>query len=89
MDEHEKFLHDARVITPDDKDYLHLAEANQYEILKCTAERVMQPTGYLNPGAILISINGEPERWIPKSMVAVDSEGTLYITEWYFDKKFK
>jgi len=83
----EVFLSSVKVLMPGEDDYITVCEANQYEIIKVTAERV-NPDGTINQGAVMVAINQDPVRWIPKSVLAIDSQETLYIQNWFFEKNF-
>lgn len=86
-DQREKFITETKVLAAYDDDYLVLAEANQYEVEKVTPERPNQD-GSMNPGAVLLMLENGDERWIPRSVLAIDEDETLYIQDWYFNKHF-
>ncbi len=41
----------------------------------------------ITPKAALLRLDGYEEKWIPKSVLQVDTEGTIYVKEWYFTKE--
>jgi hypothetical protein len=87
-DKREEFLNSVRVLTiHNDDGYVVACEGNQYEIAKVTPERP-NADGSVNPGAVLIEIDGGEARWIPKSVLAVDSDETLYVLGWYYERYF-
>jgi len=83
----EVFLSSVKVLAPGDDDYVTVCESNQYEVMKVTAERY-NADGSINQGAVMVSIDGGPVRWIPKSVLAIDSQETLYVQNWFFEKNF-
>jgi hypothetical protein len=83
----EVFLNSVKVLMPHEDDYIIVCEANQYEIIKVTPERV-NADGTINQGAVMVAINQDPVRWIPKSVLGIDSQETLYIQNWFFEKNF-
>ena len=82
MEPREKFLEEVYVLDVPNDEYVHVVESNQYEIKACTPERPG------NSGAVLVEFEDRNERWFPKSVVAIDSDETLYLKEWFFDKTF-
>ena len=37
--------------------------------------------------AVLLNIEGYGEKWVPKSVLRVDTDETVYVKEWFYKKE--
>jgi len=38
--------------------------------------------------AVLLNLDGYGEKWIPKSVLRVDTDDTVYVKDWFYKKEF-
>jgi hypothetical protein len=67
-------LYDALDVLIDEDDFVQLPALEQ--VLHITDQ------------AVFINLEGFKEKWIPKSVLRVDTDETLYVKEWFYRKEF-
>ncbi|MCK9542630.1 MAG: hypothetical protein M0R03_11445 [Novosphingobium sp.] len=54
-----------------------------FEILPAFGEVVT-----MTEKAVLLNFEEYGEKWIPKSVLRIDSDATIYVANWFYDKEF-
>lgn len=86
MTPYEKFEDSVRVIDPQTAadEYRLLHPVGSFDVIHVTPERI-ESNNKVNPGAVLINYQGD-QKWLPKSVIAIDSENNLYILNDLFNE---